>query len=81
MRIGIVGCGYVADFYLATLQNHPELELAGVVDRDGERARRLAAARGTSITISADGPDEDAAVGALSALVERGFDEDHACSS
>jgi phosphocarrier protein len=41
----------------------------------------LAAARGTSITISADGPDEDAAVGALSALVERGFDEDHSCSS
>ena len=40
----------------------------------------LAAARGTSITISADGPDEDAAVGALSALVERGFDEDSACS-
>jgi phosphocarrier protein len=41
----------------------------------------LAAARGTSITISADGPDEDAAVGALIALVERGFDEDVACSS
>ena len=41
----------------------------------------LAAARGTSITISADGADEDAAVGALSALVERGFDEESACSS
>ncbi len=41
----------------------------------------LAAAHGTSITISADGPDEDAAVGALSSLVERGFDEDPACSS
>ncbi len=41
----------------------------------------LAAAHGTSITISADGLDEDAAVGALSALVERGFDEDPACSS
>jgi phosphocarrier protein len=41
----------------------------------------LAAARGTSITISADGPDEDAAIGALTALVERGFDEEPACSS
>ena len=41
----------------------------------------LAASRGTSITISADGPDEDAALGALTALVERGFDEDPACSS
>lgn len=41
----------------------------------------LAAARGTSITISADGPDETAALGALAALVERGFDEEPACSS
>ena len=38
----------------------------------------LAAARGTSITISADGADELDAIAALCALVERGFDE--ACS-
>src|SRR5262245_61217247 len=35
----------------------------------------LAAARGSSIRISADGPDESAALAALCALVERGFDE------
>ncbi len=35
----------------------------------------LAAARGTSITISGDGPDEQAAVDALAALVEAGFGE------
>jgi phosphocarrier protein HPr len=35
----------------------------------------LAAARGSSITISADGPDEADAIAALCALVERGFDE------
>ena len=35
----------------------------------------LAAARGSSITISADGPDESDALAALSALVARGFDE------
>jgi phosphocarrier protein len=35
----------------------------------------LAAARGSSITISADGPDETEALAALCALVERGFDE------
>jgi phosphocarrier protein HPr len=35
----------------------------------------LAAARGTSITILADGPDEQAALTALVALVESGFDE------
>jgi phosphocarrier protein len=35
----------------------------------------LAAARGSSITITADGPDESDALAALCALVERGFDE------
>jgi phosphocarrier protein len=35
----------------------------------------LAAGRGTSITISADGPDEADALATLCALVERGFDE------
>ena len=35
----------------------------------------LAAARGSVITISASGADERAAVAALRALVERGFDE------
>ena len=42
MRFAVVGCGYVADFYLATLASHPELELVGVFDRDPERARRFA---------------------------------------
>ena len=36
----------------------------------------LAAARGTTITISADGPDERAAVDALCALVAAGFGEE-----
>lgn len=40
----------------------------------------LAAARGTSITISAEGPDEAAAVEALSELVTTGFGED-VCSA
>ncbi len=35
----------------------------------------LAAGRGTTITISADGPDEQAAVEALVHLVESGFGE------
>ena len=39
----------------------------------------LAAARGSTITISADGSDEHDAVRALVALVEAGFGED-ACS-
>jgi phosphocarrier protein HPr len=36
----------------------------------------LAASRGVAITISVDGPDEAAAIEALCALVERGFDDD-----
>lgn len=35
----------------------------------------LAAARGTVVSISADGPDEQAAVDALTALVSSGFGE------
>jgi phosphocarrier protein HPr len=35
----------------------------------------LAASRGTMLTISASGPDEQHAIDALRALVERGFDE------
>jgi phosphocarrier protein HPr len=41
----------------------------------------LAAARGMTITISADGPDEHDAVEALSALVAAGFGEDEATPS
>lgn len=35
----------------------------------------LAASRGSAIRISADGPDEKEAIGALCRLVESGFDE------
>ncbi|HET7698460.1 MAG TPA: HPr family phosphocarrier protein [Vicinamibacterales bacterium] len=35
----------------------------------------LAAAHGSAIRITADGPDEAQAIGALCALIERGFDE------
>jgi phosphocarrier protein len=40
----------------------------------------LAAAQGTSITISAAGIDEAQALAALCALVERGFDEVSPCA-
>ncbi len=48
MRFAMVGCGYVADFYFATLANHPELDLAGVYDRDAERARHFAEFHGVA---------------------------------
>lgn len=42
MRVAIVGCGFVADYYVQTLPAHPQLELTGVTDRDAERAERFA---------------------------------------
>ncbi len=39
MRIAFVGCGFVADYYMTTLTNHPQLELVGVYDINPERQR------------------------------------------
>ncbi|MGK7939209.1 MAG: Gfo/Idh/MocA family protein [Crocosphaera sp.] len=41
MRIGIVGCGFVADYYLKTLPLHPNLELVGVMDLDPQRSEHF----------------------------------------
>lgn len=37
INIAIVGCGYVADYYMATLDAYPELSIAAVYDKDPER--------------------------------------------
>ena len=42
MRIAFVGCGFVADYYIKTLPNHPNLELVGVTDKDEERRNNFA---------------------------------------
>lgn len=42
MRLGMLGCGYVANMYRLTLPLHPELQLVGVTDRDESRARTMA---------------------------------------
>lgn len=36
-RIAFVGTGFVADYYMTTLANYPELDLVGVWDRDESR--------------------------------------------
>ncbi|HHP7230303.1 MAG TPA: Gfo/Idh/MocA family protein [Xenococcaceae cyanobacterium] len=41
-KIAVVGCGFVAGYYLKTFANHPNLKLVGVMDRDSERATKLA---------------------------------------
>ncbi len=42
VKVVIVGCGYVSDFYFRTLGHHPELVLVGVHDRDPARAKAAA---------------------------------------
>jgi predicted dehydrogenase len=46
MRIAIVGCGYVVEYYARTLPNYPELELVGVADRRQDRADKVSRALG-----------------------------------
>jgi predicted dehydrogenase len=41
MKIAFLGTGFVADYYMATLPNHPGLELAGAFDRDAARLARF----------------------------------------
>lgn len=42
MKVGIIGCGYVLDQYMSTLQRHPEVQIAGVADIDKDRLRQVA---------------------------------------
>lgn len=37
MKIAVIGTGFVADYYMTTLGNHPSLSLAGAWDRNAER--------------------------------------------
>jgi predicted dehydrogenase len=41
MRIAIVGCGFVAEYYIKTLFGYPELELVGCMDCDQDRAAKF----------------------------------------
>lgn len=37
IKVAFVGCGFVADYYMQSLPDYPDLELAAVVDRDAAR--------------------------------------------
>jgi predicted dehydrogenase len=41
MRSAIIGCGYVADFYLHNLAGHPDFEIIGVYDEDHPKRDRF----------------------------------------
>ena len=49
MNLAIVGCGFVADYYLATAKLHPELVIVGLHDRNAERAEALGTAYGLPV--------------------------------
>ena len=42
LNIAIIGCGFVADYYLTTLQNYPRLQIVGVFDCNQTRAEKFA---------------------------------------
>ncbi len=42
MRIGIIGCGYVFDHYMATMARHEGIEIAGIADKDASRLAHVA---------------------------------------
>lgn len=46
LGIGIIGCGYVADFYGATLPHHSQLNLVSAFDVDAERMASFCARYG-----------------------------------
>jgi len=50
--IGIIGCGFVADYYAHTLAKYSGLEVVAVADRDIDRARRFASHHGYEVAAS-----------------------------
>src|SRR4051794_31321680 len=55
MRIAIIGCGFVADYYAATMALHPELHLLGAHDRDATRLSQFAGHYGVRSYATLDG--------------------------
>ncbi len=43
VNVGIVGCGFVVDYYLDTIFNYPEINLVGVTDIINERSDKVSA--------------------------------------
>ncbi|MEN9521082.1 MAG: hypothetical protein RLZZ381_3670 [Cyanobacteriota bacterium] len=54
INIAIIGCGFVADYYLTTLKNYPELKITGVYDLDLARSQDFAQHYGLNVYQSLD---------------------------
>jgi len=53
-KLGIVGCGFVFDHYMTTIERHPGLEIAGVTDIDRRRVQAVAAYYGVPTFANTD---------------------------
>jgi predicted dehydrogenase len=48
-HIGIIGCGFIADTYIRSIKTYPSLKIAGVTDRNMDRANRFGAFHGLPV--------------------------------
>ena len=62
MNIAFVGTGFVADYYMTTLKNFPELRLCGVFDRSPARMNEFSAFHNVQTYDSAEAVMRDPAV-------------------
>ena len=72
MKIAIVGCGFVADYYMLTLANHANLELVGAFDRDPVARERFGRFFGVAMYDSLDALLADPRVGLVLNLTNPG---------
>ncbi|MGS4946637.1 Gfo/Idh/MocA family protein [Meridianimarinicoccus sp. RP-17] len=65
IRFAVVGCGYVADYYMRTAANHPDVEIVRGYDRSADNARRFTAYWNVPATDDADAFYDGLAVDAV----------------
>jgi len=53
MRLAVIGCGFVADYYMATLADHPGLKVVAAMDIVPAHADRFAAYWGVPVYVGA----------------------------
>jgi predicted dehydrogenase len=70
LKIGIVGCGYVSDHYMETLERHPILEVQAITDLEADRAQRLADHYGLKIYSDFEALLEDPEIALIVNLTE-----------
>jgi predicted dehydrogenase len=66
--IGVIGCGYVFDHYMATRARHPHLHFAGVTDIDRDRAGKVADFYGLKVYDSTEAMLADPAIDIIANL-------------